>query len=95
MTANSLHADVSLEFLKAPAPGIYTTVGREANWIKASEVMINGQFGSRMYMALAGDTLRVEALPNGKISATFCSLKFSTESTSKSDFATGGNLTEQ
>ncbi len=76
-------------------PGIYTTVGREANWIKASEVMINGQFGSRMYMALAGDTLRVEALPNGKISATFCSLKFSTESTSKSDFATGGNLTEQ
>ncbi|QQS06651.1 MAG: hypothetical protein IPK50_07055 [Fibrobacterota bacterium] len=95
MTANSLHADVSLEFLKTPAPGIYTTVGREANWIKASEVMINGQFGPQMYMALTGDTVRVEALPSGKFSATFCSLKFSTGSTSKYDFATGGNLTEK
>jgi hypothetical protein len=94
MTANSLHAYVSLEFLKTPAPGIYTTVGREAYWIKASEVMITGQFESQMYMALSGDTVRVEVLPNGKFSATFCSLKFSTGSTSKYDFMTGGNLTE-
>lgn len=93
LSASARRVDVDMEFVSAPKPGLYTTIGYDAIWMKPNEVYISGVFGNQWYRARVGDTVMVDTLPNGKYSATFCNLHFSSGGINF-DFVTGGNLTE-
>ncbi|QQS06649.1 MAG: hypothetical protein IPK50_07045 [Fibrobacterota bacterium] len=93
LSASAMRVDVDMQFLERPKPGLYTIFRWDGWTIKPTEVYVSGVFGNQSYDAMEGDTVKVEILPNGKISATFCSLHFSSGG-SDFDFVTGGNLTE-